>query len=274
MAGTGRPGADADGTEVPYRAGCTVEGFEDWWLRFGQALVGQMNAEQLGMAAFAAGLSRHALPSAPQFEYRTLATMLGYLAREMRGRKHARISVPTQHRGLADSRFDRFSIDDVDLAALEAERCARHSSCAPPTLTGKGSAALEPSVPNGREIGTPSAPSPSAHKAWEAVKDKEILASSDSSGFSVRLYDAELVDRARAFQEAAHRADQDKWMEELRFQEHWRERLEGELIAKDALFLEAKAAFDAKLLEAAEIVGNLEQELGSQRNANTVLQSM
>lgn len=64
----------------------------------------------------------------PDFEYRKLATMLGFLARDMRARKHARVHVPIARRdaelGLRGG-FDRFSVEDVEAAQLEAERLAR-----------------------------------------------------------------------------------------------------------------------------------------------------
>lgn len=62
-------------------------------------------------------------PDAPA---RRLATMLGYLARDMRQRNQARIIVPFV-RGPRLERFDRFSVEDVELAQLDAERRARNA---------------------------------------------------------------------------------------------------------------------------------------------------
>jgi hypothetical protein len=68
-----------------------------------------------------------ALTLEQNFDWRALATMLGHLARDMKRRKHAHINVPQTCRDGTLSGFDRFSVEQVEEAELEAERLARLS---------------------------------------------------------------------------------------------------------------------------------------------------
>lgn len=48
-----------------------------------------------------------------------VGVMLGYLAREMRYKGHARVNVPRLYRGWRLDGFDVFSLNDVELASAE-----------------------------------------------------------------------------------------------------------------------------------------------------------